>query len=432
MRFGEDTEYGRYWRFFWPLALGAVCVLVGQQAYNGVLARLGDPERELAVYACAVGIFFLFDIGTAFMPNMVTVYARSRAARARVLRFCIAVGVAFTLPVLALGVTAPGERIVNAMYSLEPAMLADVRAYLALLSALVLLHVFHHYYNGLLILAERTSWVSAIGIAAVVISIAVAVYGLLEGWRPVQIIVAAEWWSGLFKLAAQLAAWRRVGDGLPEEDAAAPGWRELLAFFWPVCVSGMTFGLSRPLIFVFVARVDAAVAIIAAMRVSMDFLLLYQSVVNQFRHFFAAFGLSRLREKRRFMVLVAAVMTLAMGTVLAVPAWSEAFFLGALALNPELYASARFMCVLLLVVPAILMVRNYFHGILIVRKRTGAMALGSVARVAAIAGTSALLLLSGLLDARTAILGMIAGFGAEMLIARGAVRSLEREAVRRA
>jgi hypothetical protein len=417
-------EYLRYWRFFWPLAFGAICLLAGQQVYNGVLARVGDAERELAVYACAVGIFFLFDIGTAFMPNMVTVYARSRAARVRVHRFCVAVGLAFTLPVLALGASAPGTALVRAMYSLDEAMLADVSAYLVMLAPLILLHVFHHYYNGLLILAERTAAVSAIGVAAVGISIAVALWGLAAGWRPVAIIAAAEWCAGIFRLAAQGLAWARVRHALEGGDAPVPGWDELYGFFWPVCISGMTFGISRPLVFVFVARVPGAIGIIAAMRVAMDFLMLYQSVVNQFRHFFATFGTDDLAAKRRFMALVAGGMTAAMGAVLAWPAASRAFFMGAIGLDEALYADARAMCVLLLVVPSILMIRNYYHGILIVRRQTGAMASGSLLRVLAIAGTSWLLLATGTLGAHTAVIGMIAGFAAEMGVAWWAVRRL--------
>ena len=122
-------------------------------------------------------------------------------------------------------------------------------------------------------------------------------------------------------------------------------------------------------------------------------------MVNQFRHFFATFGVTHLAEKRRCMALVAGTLTVAMGIVLAVPALSDAFFLEAIGLNPALYASAHHMCVLLLVVPCVLMIRNYFHGILIVRRRTGAMAIGSAARVAAIAATSAGLLAGGMLDA---------------------------------
>lgn len=420
-----EGPYARYWRFFWPLALGAVVLLAVQQVYNGVLARVPDPERALAVYACAVGIFYLFDIGTAFMPNLVTVYARSAVARRRVLAFCGLVGIVFALPVLMVGTSGPGESLLRAMYSLDAAMLAEVRAYLLLLSGLIVLHVLHHYCSGLLILAERTRLVSSIGIAGVGIGTLIAVHGLRTGWNPVWIIAAAEWGAGLAKLAAQVLALRILRGGLPgPTPALAPAWGELLRFFWPVCISGMTFGISRPLVFVFVARVPDAVGIIAAMRVSMDFLMLYQSVVNQFRHFFATFGTEDLASKRRFMALVAAGMTGSMALVLAIPAASEAFFVQAIGLSGELHTMARQMAALLLVVPAILMTRNYYHGILIARRRTAAMASGSALRVVAIVATSWSLLALGWLDASTAVLGMIAGFAAEMLVAWRAVRRL--------
>ena len=425
MNTAAQNEQARWWRFFWPLALGAFCLLAGQQTYNGVLARLGDAERELAVYAVALGIFYFFDIGTAFMPNMVTVYARSIEARARVFRFCVLIGLGFMLPVLALGTSAPGRQLVGALYSLDERMLGDVCAYLTLFAPLVLLHVFHHYYTGLLILAERTAWVSGIGIAAVAISIAIAVLGLGAGWRPVRIIASAEWGAGVFRLAAQLLAWTRARRLLRAGTAPVPAWRELAGFFWPVCLSGMAFGVSRPVVFVFVARVPGAIGIIAAKRVAMDFLMLYQAVINQFRHFFATFGLDDLAEKRRFMAKVVGGLTLAMGVVLAWPQASRAFFVSAIGLDESLYADARLMCVLLLVVPAILAVRNYYHGILMVRRRTAAMAWGSVLRLLAIAFTSWLLLATGLLGAHTAVLGMIAGFSAEMIAAWWSVRRLE-------
>jgi len=417
------NEYRRYWRFFWPLALNGVFLLVGLQAFNGVLARHADPARELAVYSYAIGIFFFFDIGAGFLPQLVTVFARSAAARARVLRFCLAVGVLFSLPVLLAGGTAPGRSLVAALYDLDASMAADVSAYLRLLGGVVVLHVLHHYLNGVLIQAERTAWVSGIGIAGVGISIATAVHGFRNGWSPVLIVSGAEWASALFKLTALLLVWRVVRRFASDDGSALPAWGELLRFFWPVCISGMTFGLSRPLLFIFISRAPAAVAIIAAMRVSMDFLMLFQAVVNQFRHFFAAFGLDALALKRRFMGIVALVLTCMMGAVLLTPL-SRLFFVGALGLEPELYESARWMGIVLLVVPGILMMRNYYHGILIVRRRTAAMALGSLARVLGIAGSGAALLAAGWLDQRTAVLAMIAGFVAEMLVAWLSVRRI--------
>jgi len=70
------------------------------------------------------------------------------------------------------------------------------------------------------------------------------------------------------------------------------------------------------------------------------------------------------------------------------------------------------------------MVRNYYHGILIARRRTAAMATGSAARVVAIMATCWLLLVTDNLNAATAVLGMVAGFVAEMALAWWAVRRL--------
>jgi Progressive ankylosis protein (ANKH) len=422
----QHGNLGRYWSFFWPLALGAVFLLAGQQAYNGVLARAGSAGRELAIYACAAGVFFFFDIGTAFMPNMVTVYARSAAARERVFRFCLLAGALLGLPVWIIGATSAGAALLRHLYSLDAAMLADVQSYLVLLSGLVLLHAVQHYHNGLLILEQRTTLVSVIGVAAVAISVAVALHGLSRGWSAVHLVAAAEWAGGMFKLLAQYLVSRGLGSTLPARAAegGVPRWRELLAFFWPVCVSGMTFGISRPLVFAFVARVPDSVMIIAAMRVAMDFMLLYQSVVNQFRHFFATFGVDDLPEKRGFMALVALGMTAAMALVLLIPPASDAFFAGLLGLDPALYAAAHRMCLILLVVPGVLMIRNYYHGILLAKRLTSAMATGSAGRVVAITVSCWLLLYSGHLNAGTAVLGMIAGFVAEMLLAWWAVRRL--------
>lgn len=239
-----------YWTFFWPLALNGMFILLGQQVFNGVLARHPDPERELAIYACALGVFYFFDIGTAFMPNLVTVFARGRAARGRVWRFCLAVGLAFTLPVWWFGASDTGHATLALMFRMPPDMLHDVAAYLRMLCALSVLHVLHHYLNGMLILAGRTFTVSLIGIAGVFISSAIAVWGLSHHWPPVLVLGSAEWLSGLFKLGSLLVAWRAARSELVDADSPPPDYRELTRFFWPVCISGMTFGISRPLLFV--------------------------------------------------------------------------------------------------------------------------------------------------------------------------------------
>ena len=98
-----------YWAFYWPLALTASLMLVGLQVFIAVLARYPDGETQLAVFAYAMGVFFVFDVTTAFLPQLVTVFARSAPARRQVMRFCLAIGFLLTLPVAFIAFSASGE-----------------------------------------------------------------------------------------------------------------------------------------------------------------------------------------------------------------------------------------------------------------------------------------------------------------------------------
>ena len=174
----------QYWAFYWPLALTASLMLVGLQVFIAVLARCPDGEMQLAVFAYAMGVFFLFDVATAFLPQLVTVFCRSAPARRQVLRFCLAVGCMLSLPVAFIAFSASGEALLARMYSIEGAVLNDVRTYLQLLSGIILVHVGQQYLTGLLVQAERTGLVSLIGLSTVIIQISAALLGYNAGWSP--------------------------------------------------------------------------------------------------------------------------------------------------------------------------------------------------------------------------------------------------------
>ena len=71
----------QYWKFYWPLALMGLVMLLGKQFENGVLASYDDPARMLATYAFACGVFFPFNALLVFVPQMVNVLARSQRGR---------------------------------------------------------------------------------------------------------------------------------------------------------------------------------------------------------------------------------------------------------------------------------------------------------------------------------------------------------------
>jgi hypothetical protein len=412
----------RYWAFYWPLALTAMVMLVGMQVFNGVLARYPNAEVELATFAYALSLFLLFDIATAFMPQLVTVYSRSRAARQQVGRFCLTIGVLLTLPVVLIAFTPPGHDLLRSLYRVDGAMLAQLRSYLQLLAGIILVHVGQQYLTGLLVMREQTKRVSIVGVTTMLIQVSAAVYGLRAGWAPVTTLTVAYWSSQLFNLGA-LFVMERHGRAIDEGTAPVPSYAELWRYFWPVAISGMAFGASRPILFAFVSRVPEAVVATAALRVGFDFMFLFQVAVNQFRHFFAAFGTDRLAEKRRFLALVTAGLVSVMAVGVLSPL-AELFFGVFLGLRGDLYDYARQVALVTLLVPGVLAVRNYYHGILLAERRTRSMALGSAIRLLALAVAAWLVLELGWLAAASAAGVMVLAFVAEMLVALLAVRRL--------
>jgi SNF family Na+-dependent transporter len=79
------------------------------------------------------------------------------------------------------------------------------------------------------------------------------------------------------------------------------------------------------------------------------------------------------------------------------------------------------MCLL----PTLISVRNYFHGHLMVRRRTSGMALGGILRVLGIYAIAQTLYAFGKLDHITATFALLLGFVIETIVVALAVRALD-------
>ena len=66
--------------------------------------------------------------------------------------------------------------------------------------------------------------------------------------------------------------------------------------------------------------------------------------------------------------------------------------------------------------PAVIITRNYFHGTLMVKRRTGGMAIGGVMRVLAIAVLAQAAFATGWLDHMVAAFILLLGFVAETVV----------------
>jgi len=184
---------------------------------------------------------------------------------------------------------------------------------------------------------------------------------------------------------------------------------ELFRFFLPVATTGVMFAISRPVLYALIARSPDAVVSIAAMRVGFDVASLFQVTANQFRHFFVTFGDDDLPLKRQFMWLVGGGITVSMLLVAATPV-SHFLLSDLIGIQGTVLTYSREVLLWMCFLPGLILWRNYYHGLLMVARRTTGMALGGIVRVGGIYLLAQSAWLLGWLDFRVATIILLMGF----------------------
>ncbi len=405
----------QYWRFYWPLALTGVAMVLAVQFQNGALARYPDAVEELAVFALASSTFGLFNAGLNFTSQLATVYARSTHGRRLSQRFVGAWSLTLTMPLAAIAGTEIGALGIAVAYGVDAALADRVQEYLVYMLPLLFVTAQRLFLTGLLVQARLTGWVTVLNAVFLASAIVVLVAGLSLGVGPVATLVGAQTLAGSLHWGLTALVVRRNYSWTQAAEHERLTVGELIRFFLPMTATGVMFAISRPVLYAFVSRMPDGIASIAALRVAFDFSSLFQQAANQFRHFFVAFGIDELAAKRRFMALVCLGITIAMLAVSATPIGD--WLLGRLLGIPQavLQPAVEVLLVLCLM-PLVIVLRNYFHGLLMVQRRTTSMAIGGTMRVVAIWVLAQLAYALGGLDHVTAAFILLFGFATETLM----------------
>lgn len=407
---GDKSLQRQYWAFYWPLALTGAVGVIAVQFQNGVLARYPEAATELAIYALALGVYGLFNAALNFVPQLMTKFARNDDARRVTLRFVIALAALFAGVVELVGQTSFGAWLLGTVFGIDDVLLARVLGYLCLLAPVLVLTGIRLAFVGLLVQQRLTGRVTLLNAAYLGATVGLLLTGLALDLDATPVLVLAQAGAAaLHACLAGLVVWRHPPLAT---DPDVPNVRRLVSFFVPVATTGVMFAISRPVLYAFVARMPEGVVSIAALRIGFDFTFFFQQASNQFRHFFVTFGLDDLPGKRRFMAWVTLGITASMLAVALTPL-GDLFLREALGVEGAVMSRARDVILVMTLLPAIIIVRNYFHGILMVEERTAGMALGGVLRVTLIAGLGAGLSILGWLDHVLAAWALLAGFAIE-------------------
>lgn len=411
----NKETFQHYWTFYWPLALTGVAMLLSRQFQNATLARFPDPAEELAIYALASSTFMLFNAMMIFVPQMANVLVRSAGSRQICFRFILMASTTTSLPLLFLGFTHPGELLLGFIFGVGGAYRATVAEYLRYLFPLVIINGVRQFLIGLLVQAKYTGLVTVLNIVFLSSIVAFLLTGLSLQWDPVFTVAVSHLVAAIIQLGLCCLFYLRCYTLPEDQEPQVLTYRRAFDFFWPVATTSGLFAFGRPIIYSVVGRLPESFIVIAALRVGFDFAMMFHNPLNQLRHFIVTFGRGDLKSVRQFMLTVMLGMIGLMLVVAATPV-SHLIIRDLLGVQGAALPMARQVFWVMCLVPLVVTLRNYFHGLALIYSRTRRMAVGAVFRTLTIYGFSMGFYLSGLLDHRLAALSLVMGFVMETIV----------------
>lgn len=412
----------QYFRFFWPLALSSLIFALGAQLRNAALVRYPDGARELSTYAYAFSAYILLWAVNNFVPQMANAYARSERGHRVARNTVVLLNAVGALLLTGIANTRAGARFLSLAYHIEGRVLSDVQTYLRWFAPLLLVSGAILFHDGLLVQVKKTRFVTLARAAQVLATALVLTIGVgLEG-GPLVVLVCSHYVGAAASLAC--LAWARARNyhlpAVREHEHVSYG--EVIRFMLPTTITSVMFTLTRPIMYATLSRTAQPLVAVAALRIAYDLLASLQQVSNQFRHFFVTYGTEEdMAGKRAFMRRVGYALTFVLIVTLT-PGPREIVFRQLLGVRDAVFEATIAAATALVAMPAVLMIRNYYHARLLAARAPNGMAVGAVLRVVLVAGVSVALLDVGRLTAQNAALSLCGGFVAEVVSSWTALR----------
>lgn len=418
MKLGEPGNHlFKYWSFFWPLAIMGMVTILAGQFQVAYLARNPDGTYWLAIFAIGSSLYLLLHAPLNFIPQMTNVFVRSPHARRVTRSFIFWTGLVLCLPIALVAWTPLGRPLVSLLFATDPETTENAVEYIGFLTPIMLIDAMKHYYSGLLIQCYRTRVVSLLNFLYVA-AVALFLYtGFQLEWRPLPTVAGSLLIGSAVHMILLGVACRFLYRLPPDRRHEDLRTKELWTFYWPIAFTGMMFGMSRPLLFFFLARADNAVEALAAMRVAFDVNFFFVGMMNQFRNLYVTFGKEDMRGVWNFSLVILAILVAILALIGFTPVGY--FIFGTLlgVSGPVLHMAIQ--CTLVLgLVPFAMTLRNYYHGLSMIRRTTGRMGVGGVLRIALIFVVGMFLTWTGWVNHITVGFLLFVGFMAEALTMR--------------
>jgi Na+-driven multidrug efflux pump len=409
-------------RFWAPLAATWLMMAVEGPFLAAVIARLADPEFNLAAYGVAFAFAMLAEAPVIMLMSAATALVDDATSLRRLRAFMFALIAAVTCALATLLVPAIYRAVMLDLLALPEEVARRTYVALWILLPWPAAIGYRRFYQGLLIRDGRprlVAWgtvfrLTAMAGTALALHAAITPPGALVGAAALAAGVCAE--AAASRWMARGTVRRLARTPASADAGAAPlGFRAITRFYYPLALTSIIGLAVQPLLTFFMGRAPAPVESLAVF-----------PVVHALGFFFRALGLSyqevvialmgrrheHARELGRFAFRLGLASSAALALVALTPL-AGLWYHGLSGLDPELARYALRPTLILIPIPFLTVLLSFQRGILVVSQTTRPLTWATVVEVGGIA------LLFPLLGWKLGVIGVTAAVSA-FLVGRAA------------
>ena len=370
-----DLTQRYIFRFWLPLAVMWLMMAIEQPVLAAVIARMGEPIRNLAAFGITFSLALLVESPIIMLLAAGTALARGRQSYRQLLRFTAILSGALTLLHLAIAVTPLFDLVVGRLIAAPPELIAPARQAFLLMLPWTAAVAFRRLWQGVMIRYGKTDQVSLTTVIRLFVTGTVAVTGLVLHALPGAAVAGLALSAGV--VSGAIAARVFVHPILcgpcavlePATDRIS--LPALLDFYTPLALTNLIDFLGRPLLTLGLSRALLPLESLALWPVLMSLAFLFRSIGFAYQEVVVALlkNDASLAALRRF-ALIAGVMLTVLLIVIAATPLSGLWFGVVSGLSPDLVALARTPTLLISLAPIVAFVVAWQRGVLVHLRHT--------------------------------------------------------------
>ena len=392
----RQVTYGQIARLFLPLGATPVLIAVSHTMSSATLARLPEPELNLAAFAVLQALTNAIKAPTNATRQMVVALVDGKESYRKVTTFLRIVGSGFVAALLLLALTPLGERALRAAGLSDPAELSLASEALLFVVLLPAVEMFRNLVHGLA-LGHRGAAMFPVGLGVRTVAIALMLGTFLwTGALPGVLVGAIAWTSGIAVEGGFLAVYlirrfgslARVAHTIPRKADRPVSYAVIVRFFAPMAVMLWIAGFLHPLVQSGVGGSDAPTLSLAAYGVAQGLLTLLAGGASMIHQCTLAFVRDERDPNWRRVRIFSLGTGLALASVTLFIALGPAgrwVVMGLMGIPETVGKIALQTLAVFSIQPLVAAWREAYWGMLMLQRRTSIIGLAKTANLAAVA-----------------------------------------------